>query len=201
VEKTLSVSQKQFVIHLVFYLNVFMLFYQGSGKTLAYGLPILHYLLSQPRKSSSKTKRRQLKALILAPTRELALQVSVHLKECLNPASASAAKEDPADASVKGTESKITRKHKKPASNPEKPRQTAPLVSVAAIVGGMSTQKQRRILDRGLDVLVATPGRLWDIMEEVSPYRFIPSVITLLFPPYSYTIAVVCSMLMDAYPA
>jgi ATP-dependent RNA helicase DDX24/MAK5 len=40
-------------------------------------------------------------------------------------------------------------------------------VSVAAIVGGMSAQKQRRILDRGVDVLVATPGRLWDIMEDV----------------------------------
>lgn len=42
-----------------------------------------------------------------------------------------------------------------------------PLVSVAAIVGGMSAQKQRRILSRGVDVLVATPGRLWDILQEV----------------------------------
>ncbi|THH00977.1 hypothetical protein EW026_g1631 [Hermanssonia centrifuga] len=41
-----------------------------------------------------------------------------------------------------------------------------PLVSVAAIVGGMSAQKQRRILDRGVDILVATPGRLWDILQE-----------------------------------
>ena len=44
-----------------------------------------------------------------------------------------------------------------------------PPVSVAAIVGGMSAQKQRRILDRGVDVLVATPGRLWDILQEVNP--------------------------------
>lgn len=42
-----------------------------------------------------------------------------------------------------------------------------PLVSVAAVVGGLSAQKQRRILSRGVDVLVATPGRLWDIMQEV----------------------------------
>lgn len=41
-----------------------------------------------------------------------------------------------------------------------------PLVSIAAIVGGMSAQKQRRVLDRGVDILVATPGRLWDIMEQ-----------------------------------
>ena len=42
-----------------------------------------------------------------------------------------------------------------------------PHVSVTAIVGGMSAQKQKRILDRGVDVLVATPGRLWDIMQDV----------------------------------
>ncbi|KAF8814834.1 P-loop containing nucleoside triphosphate hydrolase protein, partial [Phlegmacium glaucopus] len=41
-----------------------------------------------------------------------------------------------------------------------------PHVSVAAVVGGMSAQKQKRILDRGVDVLVATPGRLWDIMQD-----------------------------------
>jgi ATP-dependent RNA helicase DDX24/MAK5 len=42
-----------------------------------------------------------------------------------------------------------------------------PPVSIAPIVGGMSTQKQRRVLDRGVDILVATPGRLWDILEDV----------------------------------
>lgn len=42
-----------------------------------------------------------------------------------------------------------------------------PLVSVAVLVGGMSAQKQRRILDRGVDILIATPGRLWDTLEEV----------------------------------
>lgn len=44
---------------------------------------------------------------------------------------------------------------------------TLPLVSIAVLVGGMSAQKQRRILDRGVDVLIATPGRLWDTLEEV----------------------------------
>lgn len=48
----------------------------GSGKTLAYGLPILHRILSHPRLPRTK---RTLQALILAPTRELALQVSDHL--------------------------------------------------------------------------------------------------------------------------
>lgn len=44
---------------------------------------------------------------------------------------------------------------------------TPPPVSVAAIVGGMSAHKQRRVLSRGVDVLVATPGRLWDLLQEV----------------------------------
>jgi ATP-dependent RNA helicase DDX24/MAK5 len=46
-----------------------------------------------------------------------------------------------------------------------------PPVSVAAIVGGMSAHKQRRVLERGVDVLVATPGRLWDLLEEVEYAR------------------------------
>ena len=71
--------------------------------------------------------------MVLAPTRELALQVSAHLGECI------------AEPCLK----------------------TPPRVSIGTIVGGMSAQKQRRILDRGVDILVATPGRLWDIMEEV----------------------------------
>ncbi|KAK0494657.1 ATP-dependent RNA helicase [Armillaria luteobubalina] len=110
----------------------------GSGKTLAYGLPILHYLLSNP--TPAALVRRPTRALILAPTRELALQVSSHLNECLN----------------------TTHQEKKQDHIAKKP----PIVSVAAIVGGMSSQKQRRVLDRGVDVLVATPGRLWDIMED-----------------------------------
>lgn len=52
-----------------------------------------------------------------------------------------------------------------PSTSNKKP---PPHVSIAAIVGGMSTQKQRRIIDRGVDVMVATPGRLWDILEDVS---------------------------------
>lgn len=58
---------------------------------------------------------------------------------------------------------------KKPAETGQGQKAKAPpLVSVAAIVGGMSAQKQKRVLERGVDVLVATPGRLWDVVEEVS---------------------------------
>lgn len=119
----------------------------GSGKTLAYGLPILHRILSHPRLPRTK---RTLQALILAPTRELALQVSDHLNAFARVIDTKAEQDvDLAEAKEK-----------------QQKKITPPLVSIAAIVGGMSAQKQRRILDRGVDVLVATPGRLWDILEE-----------------------------------
>jgi len=89
-----------------------------------------------------------LRALILGPTRELALQVSFHLNSLLTSI------KDPAITDKDGTGIP-------PLKN------LPPHVSVAAIVGGMSAQKQKRILDRGVDVLVATPGRLWDIMQDV----------------------------------
>lgn len=43
-----------------------------------------------------------------------------------------------------------------------------PRISVGAIIGGLSAQKQKRVLERGCDILVATPGRLWDLMKAVS---------------------------------
>ncbi|OAX41619.1 ATP-dependent RNA helicase [Rhizopogon vinicolor AM-OR11-026] len=125
----------------------------GSGKTLAYGLPILHHILSHPRPPRTK---RKLQALILAPTRELALQVSDHLSIFARIIDVSKEAQDIDLRTNKGKEKQQEIKtHNAP-----------PLVSIAAVVGGMSAQKQRRILDRGVDVLVATPGRLWDILEE-----------------------------------
>ena len=131
---------------------------QGSGKTLAYGLPILHELLTSASASPPKMKsRRPLRALVLAPTRELALQVSAHLNACLN-------RHDMAGGESTKSKRKAADKGKeKGAAMPRTP----PPVSVAAIVGGMSAQKQERILGRGVDVLIATPGRLWDILEGV----------------------------------
>ncbi|KAF5343466.1 hypothetical protein D9758_011860 [Tetrapyrgos nigripes] len=124
----------------------------GSGKTLAYGLPMLHKLLSEAPRKPPKTHR-PLRALILAPTRELALQVSTHLNACLN--------HFPSDA-----EREKANEKSKPKSKGPPPKKPPPRLSVAAVVGGMSAQKQKRILDRGVDVLVATPGRLWDVIED-----------------------------------
>ncbi|PPQ66809.1 hypothetical protein CVT26_009656 [Gymnopilus dilepis] len=133
----------------------------GSGKTLAYGLPILHHLVSRPRPSPSH--KRPLRALILAPTRELALQVSSHLNDI------SYSMERLTNARLSGASTKEGSSMEGSPSEAETGKEAnkpPPHVSVAAIVGGMSSQKQRRLLDRGVDILVATPGRLWDILQD-----------------------------------
>lgn len=63
----------------------------------------------------------------------------------------------------------VTKGKAKKAGNkaPLKAKQP-PLVSIASVVGGLSVQKQRRLLTRGCDILVATPGRLWDLCQEVN---------------------------------
>ncbi|KAI3601284.1 atp-dependent rna helicase mak5 [Moniliophthora roreri] len=162
----------------------------GSGKTLAYGLPILHNLLSEATSTPlplhiRKNTKRPLRALILAPTRELALQVSSHLNMCLSSFDEAVKEEEETEAPLKvngknkgKTKGKEKEKEKEkekaesqgdnegPTTDARVQKKAPPLVSVAAIVGGMSAQKQRRILDRGIDVLVATPGRLWDIIQD-----------------------------------
>ncbi|KAL7747047.1 ATP-dependent RNA helicase [Sorochytrium milnesiophthora] len=99
----------------------------GSGKTLAFGLPILQRICYSP-----LSKPHRLRGLILAPTRELALQIVVHLKSVSEPFSLS---------------------HRDNRIN------------IVPIVGGLSEAKQRRLLSFGADIIVATPGRLWDLVE------------------------------------
>ena len=94
----------------------------GTGKTAAFMLPILQRLLKQRRKPVSGRP----KVLILAPTRELAKQIS--------------------DSAAKyGKHTGI--------------RQTV-------IYGGVGQFPQVKALRRGVHVLVATPGRLLDLMEQ-----------------------------------
>ena len=93
----------------------------GTGKTAAYGLPMVHQLLKAGEKPEPKTVR----GLILAPTRELAKQISDNLS-----------------AYTKGTHMKI-----------------------GLVVGGASINPQIQRLGRGTDLLVATPGRLIDLLD------------------------------------
>ncbi len=93
----------------------------GTGKTAAFALPIIHQMESSARTNHSKMPR----ALILAPTRELALQImeSFHA---------------------------YSRYSK---------------IRTASIYGGVPKRKQIQKLKRGVDVVVATPGRLLDLLE------------------------------------
>ncbi|KAL6245523.1 ATP-dependent RNA helicase [Rhinocladiella similis] len=103
----------------------------GSGKTLAFGLPIFENWLSTAAAISNAPKKAKdsILALILAPTRELALQLHKHLNElCM------------------GLE-----------NHP----------SVTAVTGGLSIIKQQRQLGYA-DIVVATPGRLWEVMNDTS---------------------------------
>ncbi|KAF8975109.1 ATP-dependent RNA helicase [Entomortierella lignicola] len=104
----------------------------GSGKTLAFGLPIVQLLAKQAALAAeAKTPLNEsLTALILTPTRELAIQVKDHL--------------------VAFTQ--FTGHH------------------VVPIVGGMSVQKQTRQLDRNPAIIVATPGRLWELISTNPAY-------------------------------
>lgn len=141
----------------------------GSGKTLAYGLPILSHILSSPTPRDSSpassasaadnddedaaAQPSRLSALILCPTRELALQVRASLASLAvrtlpllpsTPEIAAFADEDP------------------------RKRVRGKLVQVVALTGGMSIEKQKRQLQKGADIIVATPGRLWDLIGDVS---------------------------------
>ena len=93
----------------------------GTGKTAAFGLPLLHALMKQGVAPAPKTAH----GLILAPTRELAKQISDNLR-----------------AYSEGTHLKT-----------------------ALVVGGASINAQAQRLSRGADLIVATPGRLMDLLE------------------------------------
>ena len=42
-------------------------------------------------------------------------------------------------------------------------------LQICAVVGGMSSQKQERLLKLHPQIVIATPGRLWKVMKEVNP--------------------------------
>ncbi len=90
----------------------------GSGKTIAFGIPIVTNI----QKADSKKPT----GLILAPTRELAEQITTELKE-------------------------IALLGKR---------------SITAIYGGVSIRKHKMKLNKGVDILVACPGRLNDLLQQ-----------------------------------
>ena len=93
----------------------------GTGKTAAFTIPIIEHLLEAPNE-----RKRSIKALVVTPTRELALQVAENAKRYSS-----------------GTS-----------------------LRTAVIFGGVGANPQIDQLKRGVDILVATPGRLLDLQGQ-----------------------------------
>ena len=94
----------------------------GTGKTAAFALPILDYLYHQNRKA----RRHHPNALILAPTRELAIQIGDSFK-------------------TYGRHAQL--------------KQTL-------VYGGVGQGNQVKAMEKGVHILIATPGRLLDLMNQ-----------------------------------
>ncbi len=92
----------------------------GTGKTAAFAIPILQRL------EENRTRKGNIRALVLSPTRELALQIEASFK----------------------TYAKYMN------------------TRILAIFGGVPQGKQVSSLKRGVDVLIATPGRLLDLSQQ-----------------------------------
>ena len=93
----------------------------GTGKTAAFGLPLIDRLMGMRAKPNLKS----VKSLVLAPTRELVNQIADNLRSY-----------------TRGTP-----------------------ISIVTVVGGASINVQMKRLERGTDILVATPGRLLDLVD------------------------------------
>lgn len=93
----------------------------GSGKTIAFSLPLVARLTGGPRPRAGRPR-----GLVLAPTRELATQISATIK----------------------------------------PLADAAGLTVTTIFGGVSQRPQEQALARGVDIVVACPGRLEDLMKQ-----------------------------------
>jgi len=95
----------------------------GSGKTLAFGIPMVARLAVS---ANSKDVSRKPRGLVLAPTRELATQIT----------------------------------------NALQPLATAMNLRVTTIFGGVPQKRQVQALRDGVEIIVATPGRLEDLMRQ-----------------------------------
>ncbi len=95
----------------------------GTGKTAAFALPILQNLFD--RQDASK-KGKKIRALVVSPTRELAIQIEENFNKY----------------------SKYTN------------------LRTGIVYGGVSFEPQKDILRKGIDILIATPGRLLDLHKQ-----------------------------------
>jgi ATP-dependent RNA helicase RhlE len=95
----------------------------GTGKTAAFALPILQLLFHQ---QDTNKEHKKIRALIVSPTRELAVQINEEFMDY----------------------SKYTKQ------------------SSTVVYGGISIDAQKKVLKKGFDILIATPGRLLDLCKQ-----------------------------------
>ncbi|APZ47979.1 RNA helicase [Polaribacter reichenbachii] len=103
--------------------NVIVSAQTGTGKTAAFALPIIELLFD---KQDAEKGEKKIKALVVTPTRELAIQILENFKSY----------------------SKYSN------------------LKTTAVFGGVSLEPQKEILAKGVDILVATPGRLIDLQMQ-----------------------------------
>ena len=114
--------QAQAIPHLMNGCDILGVAQTGTGKTAAFALPTLDHIANNPEQRRARRPR----ALVLAPTRELAIQIADNFK----------------------TYSRYMD------------------CSVQSVFGGIKIGRQIQALSKGCDVLVATPGRLLDLMDQ-----------------------------------
>ena len=110
--------QAQAIPHAMNGRDVMGLAQTGTGKTAAFGIPLIARLMEEGGRPAPKTAR----GLVLAPTRELAAQIAKVLRDLTD-------------------------------------------LRVQIVVGGVSINPQIQRLTKGADIMVATPGRLLDLVE------------------------------------
>ena len=106
--------------------DVIALAQTGTGKTAAFGIPVLQRIAEKPRPHLGEIGRGLPQALILAPTRELCLQIADDMRDFAK--------------YLDG-------------------------IHIEAVYGGASIEQQIRALRKGVQIIVATPGRLLDLMN------------------------------------
>ncbi|MBT3741525.1 MAG: DEAD/DEAH box helicase [Flavobacteriaceae bacterium] len=118
---TPTLVQEQAIPQVLAKKNVIVSAQTGTGKTAAFALPIIQILFDK--QGLKEEEGKEIKSLIVTPTRELAIQILENFK----------------------TYSKYTN------------------LTTAAVFGGVSLEPQKDILAHGVDILIATPGRLIDL--------------------------------------
>jgi len=106
--------------------DVIALAQTGTGKTAAFGIPVLQRIAEKPRPQLGEIGRGLPHALVLAPTRELCLQIADDMRDFAK--------------YLDG-------------------------IHIEAVYGGASIEQQIRALRKGVQIIVATPGRLIDLMK------------------------------------